>query len=137
MAWLVKIFINAKDGVHAYQEKGRNHEGEKLSIVPFAYTVVEPLHTPMKEEKENIRGIIEEDLIFFKQIRSCLPCSDDQSDQHIYHKLGSACCTWKPAKNYNVFFKIKYELYSRSSRGCSPYREYLQTYQNIKTPALF
>ena len=28
---------------HAYQEERSNHEGEKLSVIPFANTVVKPL----------------------------------------------------------------------------------------------
>ena len=35
---------------HAYQEERSNHEGEKLPVVLFAYTVVEPL------QKSRLKG---------------------------------------------------------------------------------
>ena len=45
-----KIFILSlkrkvnTQGHQTYQQKSYNHEGEKLPVVPFTYTVVEPLH---------------------------------------------------------------------------------------------
>lgn len=38
--------MNDKQDISAYQEHSSNHEGEKLSIVLFPYTVVEPLQNP-------------------------------------------------------------------------------------------
>ena len=35
----------------AYQDKGRNHEDEKLPVVPFANTIVEPLENKKKFNK--------------------------------------------------------------------------------------
>lgn len=47
---------------HAYQEERSNHEGEKLSVVLFAYTVVKPLQKPrlsneLEESSKNRRNI--------------------------------------------------------------------------------
>lgn len=75
---------------YAYQEERSNHKREKLSVILFSNTVVKPLQIKMEMALEELQR---HNIIIFTKLRSCIPGSDDQTGQHICHKLCSVCCT--------------------------------------------